>query len=82
MKNQFSIKHLPDHISIREPTSKSYIDNIFKNDIDFNDVKLGKLKFVKVNYQSAVNENLILKIYVDNATDESSLARNNQDNDF
>ena len=58
MKNQFRIKNLPDPISIREAASKTYIDNIFKNDIDFNDVKLENIKFVKVNYQPAVNEHL------------------------
>ena len=49
-------------------------------DTDFNDVKLEKIIFVKVNYQPAVNEQLTSKIYVDNAIDETSLVRNNQDN--
>ena len=40
------------------------------------------IKFVKVNYQPAVNEHLTPKKYVDNAIDEPSLVRNNQDNDF
>ena len=40
------------------------------------------IKFVKVNYQSAVNEQLTPKIYVDNKIDEPTLIRNNQDNNF
>ena len=76
LKNQYKIKNLPDPISIRDACSKNYVDNIFRNDIDFNDVKLENIKFVKVNYQPAVNEHLTPKI------DELSLVRNNQDNDF
>ena len=40
MKNQFRRKNLPDADSISEPVPKNYVDNIFRNDIDFNDVKL------------------------------------------
>ena len=82
LKNQYRIKNLPDPISIRKAASKNYVDNNFENDIDFNDVKLENIKFVKVNYQPAVNEHLTPKIKVDNAIDESSLVRNIQDNDF
>ena len=82
LKNQFRIKFLLDPISISEACSKNYIDNIQKNDIDFNDVKLETIKFVKVNYQPAVNEHLTPKVYVDNAKDEISLVRNNKENDF
>ena len=39
LKNQFRYKNLPDAFSIREACSKNYVDNIFKNDIVFNDVK-------------------------------------------
>ena len=39
LKNQYRIKNLPDPISIREPASKNCVDKLFKNDIDFNDVK-------------------------------------------
>ena len=82
MKNQCRIKILPDPVSIIEPASKNYVDNIFRIDIDFNDVKLENIKFVKVNYQHAVNEHLTLKMYVDIKIDESSLVRNDQDNDL
>ena len=46
---------------------------MFKNDIDFSDVKLENIKIVKVNYQPAVNEHLTPKVYVDSAIDETSL---------
>ena len=61
MKNQFRIENLPDPVSIREPASKFYVDNISKNDIDFNDVKLGNINIVKFNYQPSVNEPLTQK---------------------
>ena len=66
-KNQYRIKNLPDPISTRDACSKNYVDNRFKNDVDFNHIKLENMKFVEVNYQPAFNEHLILKIYVDNA---------------
>ena len=31
IKNQFRIKNLPDPISIREATSKTYVDNLFND---------------------------------------------------
>ena len=37
---------------------------------------------MKVNYQPTVIEHLTLKIYVDNAIDELSSVRTNQDNDL
>ena len=82
LKNQYRIKNLPDPISIREAALKNYVDNIFKNVIEFNDEKLENSKFVNFNYQPAVNEHLTPKIYVDDAINESSLIRNNQNNDF
>ena len=82
LKNQFRIKKLPDPISIRDACSKNYVDIIFRNDIDFNDVKLENKKFVKVNYHPAHPNHSTPKIYVDKAIDETSLVRNNKDNDF
>ena len=82
LKNRYRIENLPDPISIRDACSKNYVDNIFKNDIDFNDVKLENIKFDRVNYQPAVNEHLTPKVYVDNAINELTLVRNNKDNDF
>ena len=66
---------MPDPTNIQDACNKNYVDNIFENDIDFNDVKLENIKFVKVNYQPAVNEHLTPKIYVDTAIDELSLLR-------
>ena len=82
MKNHYKIINLPDPINIGETCSKNYVDNIFKNDIDFNDVKLENNKFVKVNYQPAHPNHLTPKIYVDSSIDEISLVRHNKDNDF
>ena len=82
LKNQYRIKNLPHPVRIREPASKQNVDKIFKNDIDFTDVNLENIKFVKVNYQPAVNENLTRKVYVDTAINEPSLLRNNPGNDF
>ena len=31
LKNQFRIKNLPDPISMREPASKNYVDNLFND---------------------------------------------------
>ena len=81
-KNQFRNKNLPDPISTREAASKRYVDNIFKNDIDFKDVKLKNTKFGKINYQPTVNEHLTPKIYADDAINETTLVRNNKDNNF
>ena len=79
MKNQYRTTKLPDPLSIREACNKSYVDKIFKKDINFNEVKLEKIKFVKVNYRPAVDTHLTPKVYVDtsisNRIDESSLLR-------
>ena len=82
LKNQYRIKNLIDPINLQDARNKNYIDNIYKNDIDFNDVKLGNIKFVKVNYAPALPNHLTPKVYVDASINESSLVRNNQDNDF
>ena len=82
LKNQYRIKNLLDPISLQDACNKNYIDNIFKNDIDFNDVKLENIKFVKVNYAPAHPNHLTPKVYVDVSINESSLVRNNKDNDF
>ena len=81
LKSQYRFHNLADPISIREVCSKNYVDNLFKSDIDFNDVKLENPKFVKVNHQPAVNEHLTPKVYVDTEINQPSLVRKYQDND-
>ena len=53
LKNQFRIKNLPDPISIGEPVSKNYVDNLFNDPsiiktsahIDLNDRKITNCRF-------------------------------------
>ena len=90
IKNQFRIKNLPDPISIREATSKNYVDNLFndpsiiKNNahIDLNHRNITNARFIQVNQLPQIDSHLCAKLYVDNSIDEQSLVRNNQDNDF
>ena len=94
LKNQYRIKNLPDPISIREPASKNYVDNLFndpsiiKNNahIDLNDRNITNCRFLSVNQLPQIDSHLTAKLYVDNAisnsVNESSLVRNNKDNDF
>ena len=56
MKNQITIKNMKDPISIKEPASESYVDNLFNDPskfkntdhVDFNKHKLENVRFVKV----------------------------------
>ena len=89
-KNQYRIKNLPDPINIREPTSKSYVDNLFNDPsilkntahIDLNDRNITNASFIQVNQLPQTDSHLTAKVYVDNSIDEASLVKNNQDNDF
>ena len=88
LKNQFRIKNLPDPISLREACSKNYVDNLFsdpsiiKNSAPMNDKNITGARFIQVNQLPQIDSHLTAKLYVDNAIDETSLVRNNQDNDF
>ena len=90
LKNQFRIKNLPDPINIRDGCSKNYVhslsndSSIFKNikHIDLNDEVIASVRFIQVNQLPQVDSHLTSKLYVDNAIDEPSLVRNNQDNKF
>ena len=92
LKNQYRIKNLPDSMGITEAASKNNVDNkfnyfsILKNTarVDFNDKKFDNFRFNKIKSMLAVGEHLISKCYVDQviSNSESTLVRNNQDNDF
>ena len=90
LKNQFRIKNVPDPISIREPASKNYVDNLFNDPsivkntehIDLNDRNITNARFIQVIQLPQINSLLIAKLYVDNEIDQPSLVRNNQDNNF
>ena len=90
MKNQFRIKNLPDPISIREATSKNFVDNLFndpginKNSehIDLNKKNITNARFVQINQLSQNDSHLAAKLYVDNAIYEPSRIKNDQDNEI
>ena len=90
LKNQLRNKNLPDPISIRETCSKKYVDNLFNDPsiikntahIDLNDRNITNGRFIQVNQLPQIDSNLTAKLYVDNAIDESSFVRKNQDNNF
>ena len=87
LKNQYKIKNLLDLISIREPASKNYVDNLFNNSsilrnnahIDLNDRNITNARFIQVNQLPQIDSHLTAKLYVDNAipdgVNESSLVR-------
>ena len=50
--------------------------------IDLNNRNITKASFFQVNQLPQIDSLLTAKLYVDNAIDEVSLVRNNQDNDF
>ena len=90
LKNQYRINNLPDPISIGEPTPEEYVDNLFNDPsilkntthIDLNDRNITNARFIQVNQFSRTDSHLTAKLYVENAIDEPSSVRNNQDNDF
>ena len=90
LKNQFRIKNLPDPVSIREPASKNYVNNLFNDPsivkntehIDLNDRNITNCRFLSVNQLPQIDSQLTAKLYVDSSIDELSLVRNNKDNDF
>ena len=47
-----------------------------------NDKDITNARFLQVNQLPQTNSYLTTKLYVDNAIDETSLVRNNQDKDF
>ena len=87
LKNQFRIKNVPDPISIREATSKNYVDNLFNDPsiikntehIDLDDRNITNARFIQVNQLPQIDSHLTAKLYVDNAisdgVNESSLLK-------
>ena len=90
LKNQNRIKILPDPVSIREPASNNYVDikfddpSLIKNSehIDLNDKNITNARFIYVNQLPQIDSHSTAKLSVDNAIDQPSLVRNNQDKDF
>ena len=90
MKNQNRIKTLPEPISIRETTSKNYLDILFNDPsiikntahIDLNDRNITNAGFIQINQVPQIDSHLTAKLYVENSVDETSLVRNTQENDF
>ena len=50
--------------------------------IDLNDRNTTNARFFQVNQLPQIDSHLTAKLYVDNAIDEESLARNNQEKGF
>ena len=83
LKNQYRIKNIPDPISIREATSKNYVDNLFNDPsilkniahIDLNDRNITNARFIQVNQLPQNDSRSTAKLYVDNSIDELSLLR-------
>ena len=98
LKNQYKIKNLIDPINLYDDCNKNYVDNIFKNDIDFNDNKLTNINSITLNTQAFNDNQVITKAYVDQFHNDNErsgrdlgidfynesniLVKNNQDNDF
>ena len=90
LKNHYTIKILPDLISIRGAASKHYIDNLFNDPsiikntehIDLNDRNITNARFIQVKQLPQIDSHLTANLYVDTEIDQSSLVGNNQDNDF
>ena len=47
-----------------------------------NDRNITNARFIQVNQLPQIDSLLTAKLYVDNSIDETSLSRNNKDNDF
>ena len=90
LKNHFRIKNSPDPISIRKPASENLVDNKYNNPsiikntahIGLKDKNVTNARFIQVSQLPQIDSHLAAKLYVENAIDEVSIARNIQDNDI
>ena len=90
MKNQYSIKNLPDPISITEACNKNYIDNIIdelsivrnNKDNDFNNNNLTNINSITLNTQAIDDNQVITKAYVDQFHQENEQSRRDLGIDF
>ena len=72
LKSHFIIKNLPNPISIREATSKNYVDNFFNDPsivkntahIDLNDRNITNARFIQVNQWPQIDSHSTPKLYV------------------
>ena len=79
LKNQYRNTKLPEPISIGEPTSKNYVDNlcndrsILKNteNIDLNNRNITNARLIQVNQLPQIDSHLTGELYVDNAISDS-----------
>ena len=90
MKNRFKIKNLPCSQKSSDSVCKSYVDNLFNvfsiikntSHLVLIDRNITNARFIQVNQLPQIDSHLTAKLFVDIAIDESSVNRNNQDNDF
>ena len=72
LKSQYRIKNLPDPISIREPATKHYVDNLFNNPSiikntehkDLIDKNITNARFIQVKKLPQKDSHLTAKLYV------------------
>ena len=90
LKNQYRVENIPDPVSIKEATSKNYVDNLFNDPtivkdtehVNLNDRNFTNARITQVNQLPQIDSHLTAKLYVDTEIDQSSLVRDNQGNDF
>ena len=90
LKNQYRIKNLPDPISIREATSKNYVDNLIdevslvrnNQDNDFDNYNLTNINSITLNKQAENDNEVITKAYVDQFHNDNERNRRDLGIDF